>query len=219
MEIIALTDIHSRVDLIDKISWIISTADLLIITGDITHFGGEKEAKYIMEKLEELNPAIIAVPGNCDYPEVNKYLYSKNWNIHGNIKQINGYSFLGLGCSLPCPGKTPCEFTEEEYNHFITTLNRKMIPESQKILVSHQPPSNTINDKVTNGQHVGSAVIRDFIEQIQPIMVFTGHIHEGVGIDSIGKSKIINPGPFREGNFCYTKIFDGQVIELEIRKV
>ena len=133
-------------------------------------------------------------------------------------KKLNGYSIYGLGGSLPCPGKTPGEYTEEEYELFTSSLIREDEPESHKILISHQPPSNTVSDRIATGIHVGSQAIRKFIEWLQPLIVFTGHIHEGVGIDEIGRTKIINPGPFREGRYAYTQILDGQIMDLEIRE-
>jgi Icc-related predicted phosphoesterase len=133
--------------------------------------------------------------------------------------QFNGYSFYGLGGSLPCPGKTPAEYTEEEYGLFVSSMVKRYIPESQDILLSHQPPFNTVNDEVEPGIHVGSRVIREFIEWLQPVVVFTGHIHEGIGIDKIGKARVINPGPFIDGRYAYAQIIDGQIIDLEIRKI
>lgn len=219
MIIVAITDIHGHIGLIEKITDIISSADYIIVSGDITHFGNENDASAIMEKLSVINNQILAVPGNCDQAGVEKFLHSREWSVHNEVKHYNGYSFMGLGGSLPCPGKTAVEYSEEEYSLIISSLTKKINPESQKILISHQPPLNTINDRVSSGMHVGSAVIRKFIEFLQPLIVFTGHIHEGIGIDSIGNTRIVNPGPFREGNYAYTKILDGQIIDLEIRKI
>jgi len=52
--------------------------------------------------------------------------------------------------------------------------------------------------------------VRSFIEQEQPLICFTGHIHEGVGIDSIGKTKIVNPGPFKDGGYALANITSEQ---------
>jgi Icc-related predicted phosphoesterase len=37
-------------------------------------------------------------------------------------------------------------------------------------------------------------------------LCFTGHIHEGIGIDRIGRTVIVNPGPFRSGHYAYAEI-------------
>ncbi len=69
-------------------------------------------------------------------------------------------------------------------------------------MVSHQPPYDTINDQVSPGVHVGSNSIRKFIEEHQPLVCFSGHIHEGTGIDHIGNTAIVNPGSGRQGKLC-----------------
>ena len=64
---------------------------------------------------------------------------------------------------------------------------------------------------------MGSKSIRNFIEKIQPIVCFTGHIHEGVGIDKINRTHIINPGPLKFGKYAYVTIADCQIVEIEIK--
>ena len=44
--------------------------------------------------------------------------------------------------------------------------------------------------------HAGSTAIREFIESFQPDIVICGHIHEARGADKLGRSIMINPGPF-----------------------
>jgi len=73
-------------------------------------------------------------------------------------------------------------------------------------MISHQPPHKTQNDKVMTGLHAGSKSIRKFIEEIQPMPCFTGHIHEGKAVDYIGNTKIINPGSFKNGKFAWISI-------------
>ena len=48
------------------------------------------------------------------------------------------------------------------------------------------------------------------------MVCFTGHIHEGQGIDSIGKTKVVNPDPLREGGYVLARVED-QIEVLEIR--
>ena len=72
-------------------------------------------------------------------------------------------------------------------------------PDLPWVLVTHQPPRETIADRVHGGAHVGSRAVRAFIERHRPAVCFTGHIHEGRGVDSIGPTKVVNPGPARGG--------------------
>ena len=69
------------------------------------------------------------------------------------------------------------------------------------IAIMHNPPKDTACDTVTGGAHVGSPLLRKFIEDYKPLAVVTGHIHESVGVDKIGDTTVVNPGSLAEG--CY----------------
>jgi Icc-related predicted phosphoesterase len=77
---------------------------------------------------------------------------------------------------------------------------------------------NTINDIVHGGRHVGSHAVRAFIEKYQPLACITGHIHEGIGIDKIGRTQIINPGPFRNGYYFTFSLHD-EVRDIELKQI
>lgn len=69
------------------------------------------------------------------------------------------------------------------------------------ILVTHQPPYGIL-DKVSAefapknwiGKHAGSKAILQYVKRKQPKYVFCGHIHEGLGKKSVGKTKVYNLG-------------------------
>jgi len=88
--------------------------------------------------------------------------------------------------------------------------------EYPSLMVSHQPPYGTLNDQVSPGFHVGSKAIRGFIEKQQPLICFTGHIHEGTGIDHIGDTAVVNPGPAGTGSYVMAEITNGIVKKLGI---
>jgi Icc-related predicted phosphoesterase len=216
LEILHFTDIHGAYYLFNSFQKIASKADLIVLSGDITHFGKAEEARKIIDSLNQFNTNILAVAGNCDYPVVDTYLDETGTGIHLKIIEFGGYFFTGISGSLPCPGKTPFEYTESEVAHWLQHLSTCINDDKPLILVSHQPPINTINDQVNPLDHVGSAVIREFIQNKKPLLCLTGHIHEGIGIDSIGNCKVINPGPFRYGNYARIVLTDQDVTEMEI---
>ena len=217
MKIVALSDLHGDTRGLKQIAHDLESADLILLCGDITHFGGASDVARIVEEIEHYNKQIYAVAGNCDLVGVDTYLSKKNINLHGKTMTINGMNIAGVGGSLPCPGRTPNEFSEEELKNFLMSVKHMEKVEEPLLLVAHQPPINTRNDMVSNGSHVGSISIRSFIEKEQPLICFTGHIHEGIGIDSIAATKIINPGPFRLGGYTVAEI-NTSVNLLEIRK-
>ncbi len=216
MKIINIADIHGNIKPVDAIGGSLSSADLVIISGDLTHFGGAKEAEDVLEALGTYNRNIIAVTGNCDTKAVDEYLTGKKMNLHGRTVNVDGLSITGAGGSLPCPSPTPNVYTEEEYAE-IFGKSLTDIEDEPQILVSHQPPFGTLNDRLANGTHVGSRTVREFIERHKPLVCFTGHIHEAPGIDTLGGTKIVNPGPLGTRSYAFLDITDG-INELEIRK-
>ena len=216
MEILHFTDIHGTYALFETVHEIIGKADLIILSGDITHFGHEKETQKIIESISRYNSNILAVAGNCDYPEVETYLDITGIGLHLKSIDYGGFVFAGIGGSLPCPGKTPYEYTEEELSVMIQKLSLNIGNEKPLILISHQPPLDTINDRLSDGSHVGSRAVREFIKNRKPALCLTGHIHEGTGTDSIGASRIVNPGPFRSGNFARIICFGHNSIEINL---
>ena len=86
------------------------------------------------------------------------------------------------------------------------------------VMVSHQPPADTVVDRVPNGSHVGSPAVRAFIEERQPLVCLSGHIHEGDGLDRIGNTQLVNPGPFMLGHYVVIEVAEGRA-EVSIHSV
>ncbi len=68
------------------------------------------------------------------------------------------------------------------------------------ILVSHQPPFGTAADRVPGGRHVGCLALRAFLDEVQPACCLNGHIHEAISRPRVGRTILLNPGPFSQGN-------------------
>jgi Icc-related predicted phosphoesterase len=216
MKIVAIPDMHGSAKGLDRLSKDLSKAEVVLLAGDLTNFGGQKEAADIVVEVRRYAKNIYAVPGNCDYSDVINYLTEQGINLHGKGVVINGFALIGVGGSLPAPGHTPLEYSEKELEDLLNQALSDVPDDSPLILMAHQPPINTNIDQVAPGRHVGSKAVRTFIENYQPLICFSGHIHEGVGIDSIGKTKLINPGHLRTGGYAYAEV--GESIHvLEIR--
>jgi Icc-related predicted phosphoesterase len=196
MTIIAITDIHGRLNMSNAVADKIRNVDLVLIAGDITHFGNEEDANAVIRKIQQLNSAILAVPGNCDRQSVNNMLKTENINLHGEMRVIDKIAFFGLGGSNKSPLNTPQEYSESQIAAVLTKFQKREA--HFHIFVSHPPPAKTKLDKIFLGFHVGSKSVRTFIEQFVPDLVICGHIHEARGTDKIGKTTLINPGPFPE---------------------
>jgi Icc-related predicted phosphoesterase len=107
--------------------------------------------------------------------------------------------------------------SEEEIESALLGAAEGIEPGKPVIIVSHQPPRGVKGDRLRSGSHVGSTALRAFIEEVKPLICFTGHIHEGRGIDSIGPTRIVNPGPLGYGCHAYA-VVSRKVETLEIRR-
>ena len=195
MRVIAVSDIHNHITSIDLLKAQLSWADVVILSGDITHFGHRRDAEPIIEIIQKSKKTILAVSGNCDHPDVEDFLNERGIGIHGQCRVLDGVVFVGSGGSLPAPVGTPNEKTEKEIANLLEDGIKDAPADLPLILVSHQPPYNTKADRIFNGSHVGSRSVRSFITQYRPVICFTGHIHEGIGVDTLGNTVVVNPGP------------------------
>jgi len=212
MRIIAFGDIHMATTKSREIPGI-SEADLILLTGDLTNYGAAPEAKKVLDEIMVINPNVLAQFGNLDNPSVNDYLQDLGINLHGQAHLFNRQIlFIGTGGSNRTPFHTPSEFSEDQLTDIVTSAHRQALefmslaePLHKRtiplVLVSHVPPYNTKTDKLHNGRHVGSRAIRSFIEQHQPDLCISGHIHESKGIDSIDNTPIYNSGMLRQGGW------------------
>jgi len=222
MKIIAVGDIHMAPEYLDRIPGI-KTADLVLLNGDLTNYGGKGEARQVLNHCLTLNPNTLAHFGNLDKPEVNGYLEDLGMNLHGQARLIdNRVCVVGVGGSNTTPFLTPSEFSEEEiqtvaengylqgldFIRLAEPLHKKKIP---LLLVSHTPPYRTKLDKIRSGKHVGSTAIRKIIEKYQPALTVVGHIHEAKGEDIIDNSPIINPGMLRDGGWVKIEVEKSQL--------
>jgi uncharacterized protein len=217
MILIGLADLHGILPPLNHLSYILKPADVVLLVGDLTNFGREPEAESVVLPILERSVFVVAVSGNCDYSGVDAYLNKKKISLHGRGKVVSGIGFVGLGGSLITPFGTPNEYTEEEISCTLQKAVSDIPDKTPLILASHQPPIQTSCDKISSGAHVGSHSVRKFIEIHQPLICFTGHIHESTGMDKIGKTRIINPGQLGRGGYSYAEIKDGSV-SAEIRR-
>ncbi len=199
MLVLVIADLHGRYNYPREIKKELNCADLIVMIGDITDFGGKSQATTVLTGFSSYKDKLVAVNGNCDRSDVNHALDDWGINLHREGKIIDGIGFFGLGGSSPTPFHTPQEYTEDELARFLVTGWSKVESCPTKVLVSHPPPHGCKLDRTRSGSHAGSSAVREFIETHQPQLVLCGHIHEAKGYDKIGTTLVINPGPFPYG--------------------
>jgi Icc-related predicted phosphoesterase len=207
---IAFGDIHMHTGNAARIKDI-TAADLVIITGDITNYGSSRDAETVLNQLRAINRSILGVAGNLDQPDVARYLEKMAISLHGSGRIIEGLGIMGLGGSNYTPFNTPYEFSEQELAGFLAAGFARVKDAENFILVSHPPPVQTKTDRLTNGKHVGSRAVRSFIEEKQPLLCLTGHIHESRGLDHIGRTLILNPGMLKDGGYIEVRYENGEL--------
>lgn len=179
--------------------------DAFVLAGDVTNFG---PVVYAEDLLAGLPVPTLAVPGNCDPPELVSVLERLGVNLHGRKATVAGRTFVGIGGANPTPFGTPFELSEDEIE---VTLRRVMEPGA--ILVSHAPPRGFV-DLVRSGAHVGSTSVRAIVEELAPPLVLCGHIHEARGVVRYGPTTIVNPGPAFDGHRALVEINGDVRVEL-----
>jgi uncharacterized protein len=214
---IALPDIHDQSEVLEKIGYELHRTDVILLPGDMTN-GKMAHLLRLIDILEEHNDFYYAVPGNLDTQEMLAHLAREGFGLHRRHEMIDDLALLGVGGALPFLGKFV--FSEEQFAQYLNDTLVDLPPNSPSILVCHQPPHNTLCDKLGNGDHVGSHAVREFIERVQPLICFCGHIHEAIDVDRIGQTYIVNPGPLWQSNqYAFAEVVDGKVITVELRAI
>jgi len=215
LRILATTDFHGSAEAFRKTALKAeqSLVDIVIVCGDVTHFGTLQQGKELLSLLH-ISP-VLFVPGNCDLPSLVDVKIKGIESIHGKCRKIDSVNFLGLGGSSPSPFDTPFELSEVEIANLLEKGFSTCQAEDGFVLVSHPPPKDTKVDVTSTGQHVGSFSVRDFIEKTNPNLVLCGHIHEATGIDKISDTIIVNPGPARHQRCAIIDINEDVRVKLD----
>ncbi len=201
MKFLVLSDIHGATDMIDKLDKEFSVVDAVLVAGDFAEFDVVSTAEPTLKHLLRKHEHFFCIAGNCDEPSFVEMLDSHDVCVQGSVVFSQGLVFAGSGGALKFTGSTPFERDDEELINDIKLVG-DLEDTSNLILLIHQPPLDTKLDVITAGAHVGSKLVKDFIEEIQPLLVVSGHIHESFAIDTIGKTTLVNPGSLAEGRYA-----------------
>jgi len=218
MKILATADFHGSIEASKRVALKAKDirADVVVVCGDVTHFGSNKDSEKVLSPLTALKLPVLYVPGNCDPPSLLEAKIEGATCIHQKCETYEGLSFVGAG-SVPIDRvhPSPFEISEEEILEALKEGSKQCATGQGLVVVAHSPPLNTKLDLAYTGGHVGSPSLRFFIEQKQPSVVFCGHIHEALGIDYIGDTVIANTGPARHGH-CAVAVSNEKVeVQLE----
>lgn len=185
---VCLSDLHGSLPYVKE-------SDLLILAGDYIGNKIKHDEDWILgvftdwlkDCASRTKFGIVAIAGNHDeiFEERPKLAYSLPWTyLCDETVTINGRKFYG----------SPWQpvFYDWAFNLTEKQLAKKYaeIPEGLDVLISHGPPRGFC-DK-TRGISVGSTSLTAAIKTKEPKFVVCGHIHDGRGRATCGKSEIIN---------------------------
>jgi hypothetical protein len=189
MKILIFSDIHGDARSLEKI--VAQTADIYIAAGDLSNFGAGLE--QCAEVMIELGENLWVLPGNHEtHNETRSFCKRYGFtDFHCQVKALGSTRWAGLGYSNITPFNTPGEYSEEEIAKALAAFEGN----NPLYLVVHFPPLGTKLDEFAPGKHGGSPTLRQWVERIQPVYLFCGHIHEAAGMsDRIGKTQCFNVG-------------------------
>jgi len=171
--------------------------DIMLIAGDIIHFGRTDEERRIFSHIPV---RAVAVPGNCDPPEIVDAMEGNVIDVHGRRAEIEGFCFAGLGASNPLPFSTLFTYSEENIYLILDSVARGC-----DVLITHTPPMGIL-DRTTFGHRGGSESIRKVVEENRPALHVFGHIHASPGVEEHDGTVFVNAGPAKNGNAAIIEV-------------
>lgn len=189
MKILLFSDIHGDVRALERV--VAQPADLYIAAGDLATFGrGLERCGPVLQPLGE---KLWVLPGNHETHDASRAFCQRFGfvDFHRQVKQLGATQWAGLGYSNITPFHTPGEYSEEEIAGALAAFEGIQ----PLYLVVHFPPHNTKLDEFPPGKHAGSFTLREWVERVQPVRLFCGHIHEAAGLtERLGATECVNVG-------------------------
>lgn len=225
MKIFVISDWQGKVKILPLLAEAIknSNSDLIAFAGNILKWNirhvsglieieGEQDiALYDMfyKALGEIQAPFVFIPGSLDAP-LAQYMQIFNGasKKFKNLNQVHN-SFIPLKEDYVLAGfgglitekekdeKSTLKFARWQFEFGLNFL--KHFPK-KKILLLHMPPVSNLD--LDGGNHIGSRIINEAIESIQPEYVICGHATNSKGAQQIGRSLVINPGGLKDGNYA-----------------
>jgi Icc-related predicted phosphoesterase len=215
MKIAYFVDIHGRFEAVPRAMAQIGQVDLLIIGGDITTMGTPDDAVAAIGRWRPMAAQLLALAGNMDSPAIDARLAELGVALDSRGVRFGDVGVFGVSAAPRSPLHTPYELSDEELMRRTAKGFAAVKDCRVGIFCPHAPPRGTACDRLRSGEHVGSAALRTFIEREQPNLVLCGHIHESRGLDAIGRTQIVNPGPTTAGHYALVAVNNEVAVQLD----
>lgn len=187
MIIIAISDTHGM-----NQSLQIPNGDILIHAGDLCNHGTLEEVIDFNNFLSTLpHPHKIVIAGNHDFcfekdRKACEEILTNCIYLQDQAVTIDGVKFYGSPWQ---PWFYDWAFNLERGPEI--RAKWELIPADTDVLITHGPPFG-IGDLTARGDQAGCQDLLEVVEKIKPEVHIFGHIHEGYGTTTKGKTTFIN---------------------------
>jgi Icc-related predicted phosphoesterase len=209
-----VVDVHGHFETVGQVVSEVGPLDVLVVGGDITTFGTPDDAERAIEGWRPLAPTLLAVAGNCDSPAIDERLVELGVSLDRRHAVLGDVGVTGVSASPPTPMRTPHEVPDDELGRRAQDALAQIVGSRVRIFCPHSPPYGTACDDL-RGAHVGSPALRALVEREAPDLVLCGHIHEARGEDTIGATRIVNPGPVAAGHYALVDVGETVAVTLD----
>ncbi len=187
-KILAASDIHGDTDATKKLAAKAKKedVDLVVLAGDLSGF---VETEGILKPFMDNDQKVVFVPGNWD-SSVTADVLTKMYGVKNVGRHYVKYGDVGVfGVGSP---DGQLDLNEEKAFNKLKKDFGKIKDLEKKIMVSHIHAAGT---KSEFSGIPGSTGVRKAIEEFQPDIFLSGHIHEAEGLkDQVGKTKVFSVG-------------------------
>ncbi len=201
MKLLCLTDLHGNQKALARIAEAAAPVDLVLLGGDITNFGQPEEAEHLVGQLAQVGAEVLAVAGNCDSAAIEQRLIELGISVFRRGLVRRGIGFHGLS-AMPPWRSDMYQFTEDELAEMLQEGAAQLEETDRRVVLSHAPPRNGKLDRTHLLKHVGSTALREYVDREQPELVVCGHIHEGRGTTTLGRTTVVNCGTADKGYYA-----------------
>jgi Icc-related predicted phosphoesterase len=210
LRLLACSDIHGSKEAVAMLEEVSSREnyDAIVVCGDFTTMGS---LDFVKDFVTGFKTRVLAVPGNCDYPDTVGVLEQANASVHNMRVELGGRSFFGFGGGVPTNSGMPFEVDESIIERSLRSI---AVPDG--IMVTHTPAYG-MNDRFRSGGNGGSQGILRVAKEFKPVLALSGHVHESRGKMLTVETLFLNPGPARDGS--YASVVVGDVAEAELHSV
>ncbi len=190
MQALVFSDLHADRGATQKIAAKLRVADYGFCLGDLSQWGQGLEAT--VDALD-VGTQLYVLPGNHETEKEIEQVCRERPNLHplhGKHISLGGGNFVGFGGGRE-RGIGRFLLSNPEAEQILAQFRGL----TNLILLTHTPPFETAVDLTGGNKHIGSLPLRMFIQEEQPHVIYSGHVHERRGTtDNLGASKLVSVG-------------------------